>query len=59
MSTLAGKIEQGYVMEDENQKDKQISASGINNKVTGNEIQGTPIIDITREQWFWDMGVMS
>lgn len=59
MSTLAGKMGQGYVREDENQKDKQISDSGINNKVMENQIQGTPIVDITREQWFWDKAVMS
>lgn len=58
MSTLAGKMGQGYVREDENQKDKQISASGINNKVMENQIQGK-IVDITREQWFWDKAVMS
>jgi len=59
MSTLAGKLEQGYVMEDENQKDKQISASGINNKAMESPIKGAPMIDITREQWFWDHAVMS
>ena len=59
MSTLAGKLGNGYIGEDESQQDKQISTSGINKEVSQNEIQATPFVDITREQWFWDKAVMS
>ena len=59
MSTLAERIGQGYILEDEKQSDKQISISGIKSESMENKIQGTTVVDITREQWFWDMGVMS
>lgn len=59
MGTLTEKISQGYILEDESRNDKQISANGINGKPVENNIQGKPVIDITREQWFWDMAVMS
>jgi|GEM_PF-2705147 hypothetical protein len=59
MSTLAEKIGQSYIMEDDKQKDKQISVSEINSELGERKTQGTPIIDITREQWFWDKAVMS
>lgn len=59
MSTLTGKIGHGYIMEDEKENDKQISVNGINSESMGSTIQGAPVIDITREQWFWDKAVMS
>lgn len=59
MSTLAGKLGNGYIGEDASQQDKQISTSGINKEVSQNEIKATPFVDITREQWFWDKAVMS
>ena len=59
MSTLAGKMGHGYIMKDDKQNDKQISVNGVNQEFGVNKIQAAPIVDITREQWFWDKAVMS
>lgn len=59
MSTLAGKMGHGYIMEDGKQNDKQISVNGVNQEFGEHKIQAATIVDITREQWFWDKAVMS